>query len=219
MASGKRTQFTDELHAYMLEHNPSPDAVQRKLIEVTHSKLPQVAGKQVAQEQGPFLAFLIRLTRARYVVEVGTFTGLSALSMAQALPPDGALLTCDVSEEWTAYAKEAWEEAGVADRIELRIAPATETLAGLPEEPHIDLAFLDADKENYIAYWEELVPRMRPGGLLVVDNVFMRGGVIDVRATGAAAAIREFNEHVRGDDRVESVMLPVADGVTLARKV
>ncbi|WP_415950511.1 O-methyltransferase [Streptomyces sp. KLOTTS4A1] len=218
MSSGKRTRLTDELHAYMLDHNPPPGPAQRKLIELTHSRLPQAAGMQVAQEQGPLLAFLVRLTQARFVVEVGTFTGLSSLSMAQSLPADGALLTCDVSEEWTAYAREAWEEAGVADRIELRIAPATETLAGLPKEPHIDLAFVDADKENYIPYWEELVPRMRPGGLLVVDNVFMGGGVTDEQPTGAAAAIKEFNEHVRADDRVESVMLPVADGVTLARK-
>ncbi|MFI6942976.1 O-methyltransferase [Streptomyces sp. NPDC050418] len=219
MASGRRTPLTDELHAYMLEHNPAPDPVQRELIEVTRARFPDVAGKQVAWEQGPLLAFLVRLTGARQVVEVGTFTGLSSLSMAQALPSDGALITCDVSEEWTAYARRAWEEAGVADLIDLRIAPATETLAGLPKEPHIDLAFLDADKENYIAYWEELVPRMRPGGLLVVDNVFMRGRVTDPRPEGAAAAIKEFNEVVRADDRVESVMLTVADGVTLARRL
>ncbi|MER5181307.1 class I SAM-dependent methyltransferase [Streptomyces sp. NPDC002896] len=203
----------------MLGHNPPLDPVQRMLVDVTHTQFPLVAGKQVAQEQGPLLAFLVRLTGARRIVEVGTFTGLSALSMAQALPPDGTLLTCDISEEWTQHAREAWAKAGVEDKIELRIAPALETLAALPAEPSIDMAFIDADKENYIGYWEALVPRMRQGGLLVVDNVFLHGGVTDPGATGPAAAIKEFNERVKADGRVESVMLAVADGLTLARKV
>ncbi|MBA2948814.1 class I SAM-dependent methyltransferase [Streptomyces sp. PSKA28] len=203
----------------MLGHNPPLDPVQRMLVDVTHTQLPLVAGKQVAQEQGPLLAFLVRLTGARRIVEVGTFTGLSALSMAQALPPDGTLLTCDVSEEWTKHAREAWAKAGVEDKIELRIAPALETLAALPAEPSIDMAFIDADKENYVGYWDALVPRMRQGGLLVVDNVFLHGGVTDPEATGPAAAIKEFNERVKADERVESVMLAVADGLTLARKV
>ena len=218
MTKGNATPLTDELYAYMLGHNPPLDPVQRMLVEITHTRLPLVAGKQVAEEQGPLLAFLVRLTGARRIVEVGTFTGLSALSMAQALPPDGTLLTCDVSEEWTQYARAAWGEAGVADRIELRIAPAIETLRGLPDAPHIDMAFIDADKDNYTAYWDELVPRMRTGGLLVVDNVFYRGDVTDPGATGLAAAIKSFNEHVKADERMESVMLPVADGLTLARR-
>ncbi|WP_156722508.1 O-methyltransferase [Streptomyces apocyni] len=218
MSKGNSTPLTDELYAYMLGHNPPLDPVQRMLVDVTHTRFPTRARMQVAEEQGPLLAFLVKLTGARRVVEVGTFTGLSSLSMAQALPPDGTLLTCDVSEEWTAHAREAWDKAGVADRIELRIAPALETLGALPQEPHIDLAFIDADKENYIGYWDELVPRMRPGGLLVVDNVFLHGGVTDPDATGPAAAIKEFNERVKRDDRVDSVMLPVVDGLTLARK-
>ena len=218
MTKGNATPLTDELYAYMLGHNPPLDPVQRMLVEITHTRLPLVAGKQVAEEQGPLLAFLVRLTGARRIVEVGTFTGLSALSMAQALPPDGTLLTCDVSEEWTQYARAAWGEAGVADRIELRIAPAIETLRGLPDAPHIDMAFIDADKDNYTVYWDELVPRMRTGGLLVVDNVFYRGDVTDPGATGLAAAIKDFNEHVTADERMESVMLPVADGLTLARR-
>ncbi|WP_369246317.1 O-methyltransferase [Streptomyces sp. R41] len=218
MAKGNSTRLTDELYAYMLGHNPPLDPVQRMLVEVTHVQLPLVAGKQVAEEQGALLAFLVRLTGACRIVEVGTFTGLSALSMAQALPPDGTLLTCDISEEWTEHAREAWAKAGVADRIELRIAPALQTLRGLPDEPHIDMAFIDADKDNYIAYWDELVPRMRPGGLLVVDNVFLHGGVTDPEATGFAAAIKEFNEHVKADTRVDCVMLAVADGMTLGRR-
>jgi caffeoyl-CoA O-methyltransferase len=218
VAHGNSTRLTDDLYTYMLGHNPPLDPVQRMLVEVTHTQLPLVAGKQVAEEQGALLAFLVRLTGARRIVEVGTFTGLSALSMAQALPPDGTLLTCDISEEWTEHAREAWAKAGVADRIELRIAPALDTLRGLPDEPHLDMAFIDADKDNYIAYWDELVPRTRPGGLLVVDNVFYHGGVTDPTATGLAAAIKDFNDHVRADDRVDSVMLSVADGVTLARR-
>ncbi|MFC7308557.1 O-methyltransferase [Streptomyces monticola] len=218
MAKGNSTPLTDELYSYMIGHNPPLDPVQRMLVEITHTRLPLYAGKQVAEEQGPLLAFLVRLTGARRIVEVGTFTGLSALSMAQALPADGTLLTCDISEEWTEPARAAWERAGVADRIELRIAPALETLSGLPQEPSIDMAFIDADKDNYLGYWEELVPRMRQGGLLVVDNVFLHGSVTDAEATGLAVSIREFNERVKADERVESVMLAVADGLTLARR-
>ncbi|MET8681178.1 O-methyltransferase [Streptomyces sp. NPDC004647] len=214
----KSSPITPELYEYVLAHNPQLDAVQRRLIETTRAKLPGQAGIQVAEEQAPLLAFLVRLTAARHIVEVGTFTGLSALSMAQALPADGKLIACDISEEWTAYGREAWARAGVADRIELRIGLALDTLRAMPAEPHVDLAFLDADKENYIAYWEELVPRMRTGGLIVVDNVFMHGRVPDPGATGAAAAIRSFNEHVSADGRMESVMLTVADGLTLSRK-
>ncbi|MGK5628251.1 O-methyltransferase [Streptomyces sp. URMC 123] len=214
----KTPTITPELYAYVLAHNPPLDAVQREVVETTHARLPDDAVKQVAQEQGPLLAFLARLVGARRIVEVGTFTGFSALSMAQALPADGTLLTCDISEEWTAYAREAWAKAGVADRIELVLAPAVETLRSLPAEPHVDLAFVDADKESYIAYWEELVPRMRPGGLIAVDNVLLGGRVADPAATGAAAAIRRFNEHVLADERMESVLLTVADGLTLARR-
>ncbi|GHJ37919.1 O-methyltransferase [Streptomyces sp. TS71-3] len=218
MTRNNTTQLTEELYSYMLGHNPPLDPVQRMLVDVTHTELPLEAGKQVAQEQGPLLAFLVRLTGARKVVEVGTFTGLSALSMAQALPADGTLLTCDISEEWTEHARTAWAKAGVADRVELRIGDARETLASLPEEPAFDMAFIDADKVNYIAYWEALIPRMRQGGLLVVDNVFFHGGVTDPEATGSAAAIKEFNDHVDRDQRVEAVMVAVADGLTLARK-
>ncbi|MER7723574.1 class I SAM-dependent methyltransferase [Streptomyces sp. NPDC096323] len=218
MTKGNQTKITDELYAYMLAHNPPLDAVQRELVETTYAKLPGHAGMQSAEEQGPLLAFLVRLTGARHIVEVGTFTGFSALAMAQALPTDGRLIACDISEEWTAYGREAWAKAGVADRIDLRIAPALDTLRAMPAEPHIDFAYLDADKENYIAYWEELVPRMRQGGLITTDNVLFHGGVTDPRATGATAAIQEFNNHVSADPRMDSVLLTVSDGLTLSRK-
>jgi caffeoyl-CoA O-methyltransferase len=213
----KNPQLTPELYAYVLDHNPL-NTFQRALVDTTHAKLADVAGLQTAEEQGPLLAFLVRLTGARRVVEVGTFTGFSTLSMAQALPPGGSILACDVSEEWTAVGRDAWAAAGVADLIDLRIAPALDTLRALPAEPWIDLAFLDADKENYIGYWEELVPRLVPGGLVVVDNTLFHGQVTDPDARGAAAAIQRFNAHVRADDRVDDVLLTVADGLTLARR-
>ncbi|MEV0096917.1 class I SAM-dependent methyltransferase [Streptomyces sp. NPDC050738] len=218
MTKGNSTKITDELYAYMLDHNPPLDAVQRDLVETTYATFPDYAGMQSAQEQGPLLAFLVRLTGARHIVEVGTFTGFSALSMAQALPEDGRLIACDVSEEWTAYGKEAWTRAGVASRIDLRIAPAVDTLRAMPAEPHIDLAYVDADKGNYIAYWEELVPRMRQGGLIVADNVLFHGEVVDPSASGSAAAIQKFNDHVAADQRMESVLLAISDGLTLSRK-
>ncbi|MEU6170421.1 O-methyltransferase [Streptantibioticus parmotrematis] len=219
MPETKNPPLTNDLYAYLLAHNPPLDTVQRELIDATRARFADDAGLQTAEEQGPLLAFLVRLTGARRIVEVGTFTGYSTLSMAQALPDDGRIIACDVSEEWTALGREAWAKAGVADRVDLRIAPALDTLRALPaDEPWIDMAFLDADKGNYLAYWEELVPRTRPGGLLVVDNTLFHGGVVDTAATGGAAAIRAFNDRVLADERVEAVLLSVADGLTLARR-
>ncbi|MCY0925787.1 O-methyltransferase [Streptomyces sp. H27-H1] len=218
MTKGNSTKITDELYRYMLAHNPPLDEVQRGLVATTYEVFPAVSGMQSAEEQGPLLAFLVRLTGARHIVEVGTFTGFSSLSMAQAMPADGRLIACDVSEEWTAYAREAWAKAGVADRIDLRIAPALQTLRAMPAEPHIDLAYVDADKQSQIAYWEELVPRLRPGGLLVTDNTLYHGAVLDPSATGAAAGVQAYNDHVAADPRMESVMLAISDGITLSRK-
>ncbi|WP_433889138.1 O-methyltransferase [Streptomyces sp. CA-111067] len=218
MYETKNLDLTPELYAYVLDHNPPLDSVQRGLVDTTHAKLGEDAGMQTAEEQGPLLAFLVRLTGARQIVEVGTFTGFSTLSMAQALPEGGRLIACDVSEEWTSIGRAAWAEAGVADRIDLRIAPALDTLRALPGGEWVDLAFIDADKKPYIDYWNELVPRMTPGGLLVVDNTLFHGKVTDPDATGSAAAIRAFNDMARADDRVDDVLLTVADGLTLARK-
>ncbi|WP_030198730.1 O-methyltransferase [Streptomyces sp. NRRL S-87] len=218
MSKGNTTRMTDELYAYMLAHNPPLDPVQRGVVTTTYARYPDSAGMQSAEEQGPLLAWLVRMVGARHIVEVGTFTGFSSLAMAQALPPDGRLIACDVSEEWTAVAREAWEAAGVADRIELRLAPALDTLRAMSDEPHIDLAYLDADKENYVAYWEELVPRIRAGGLIVTDNTLFHGRVVDPDATGAVAGIRRFNDHVAGDARMDSVLTVISDGLTLSRK-
>lgn len=214
----KSVLVTPAVHEYLVAHGSPPDDVQRRLIDRTHA-LGGVAGMQVAPEQGALMTLLTRLTGARYVVEVGTFTGYSSLSIAYGLPEDGRLLCCDINEEWTSIAREAWQDAGVADRIELRLAPALDTLRALPPDPVIDLAFLDADKTGYLAYYEELLPRMRTGGLLLVDNVLWGGKVVDESADDdSTIAIREFNRRLADDDRVEVVMLPVADGLTLARK-
>ncbi|MFD5421934.1 O-methyltransferase [Streptomyces sp. NPDC127069] len=218
MTKGNSTKITDELYRYVLAHNPPLDEFQRGLVTTTWEKFPESAGMQSAEEQGPLLAFLVRLTGAKHIVEVGTFTGFSTLSMAQALPADGRLIACDVSEEWTAYGRAAWEAAGVADRIDLRIAPALDTLRAMPAEPHVDLAYIDADKENQILYWEELVPRLRPGGLIVTDNTLFHGTVLDESPGSRGAAVRAFNDHVMADTRMDSVLLAISDGLTLSRK-
>jgi len=165
------------------------------------------------------MAMLVHITNARNVVEVGTFTGYSALCVARGLADDGRLLCCDVSEEWTAIGRRAWERAGVAHRIDLRIAPALETLRALPADTEIDLAFIDADKPSYAAYYEELLTRLRPGGLIVVDNVLWDGNVVNPDAQDEnTVAIRAFNDLVAADERVDRVMLAVSDGLTLLRK-
>jgi caffeoyl-CoA O-methyltransferase len=203
------------LHEYLVAHGAPPDDVQRSLIERTEA-LGGVARMQTAPEQAAFMTMLTRLLGVRFAVEIGTFTGYSALAIARGLADGGRLLCCDVSEEWTAIAREHWQRAGVADRIDLRIAPALDTLATLDQQPPVDLAFIDADKPNYTAYYEALVPRLAPGGVILVDNVLWGGSVIDdATQDDNVAAIRAFNDHVVADPRVDQVMLPIADGLTL----
>jgi len=173
---------------------------------------------QIPHEQAVLLTLLVRLTGATSIVEVGTYTGYSTLALATGLPPAGRVITCDLSSEWTAIAREAWQAAGVSDRIDLRIGPAADTLRALPESPDIDLVFIDADKVGYAEYWDLLVPRVRPGGLLLVDNVLYYGEVVDAAPSTNGKAIDAFNDLVRADERVESVLLPIADGLTIARK-
>lgn len=177
---------------------------------------------QISPEQGQFMAFLARLTGARRVVEVGTFTGYSALTVALALPADGRLVACDVSAEWTAIGRRYWEEAGVADKIDMRLAPALETLDALLTDGHadtFDMAFIDADKENYGAYYERCLRLIRPGGLIMVDNVLWGGSVADPdRDDGDTNAIRALNRALRDDDRVDFSLVPIGDGLSLARK-
>ena len=210
--------LTPELHDYLMTRGTQPDAVQSALIERT-AELGGVSGMQIAPEQGAFMEMLTRLIGAREAVEVGTFTGYSALSIARGLPDDGHLLCCDVSEEWTSIGRAAWVEAGVSGRIELRIGPGAETLRSLPLEPRFDLAFIDADKPAYPVYFEEILLRLRPNGVILVDNTLQGGQVLGADDHGGnVAAMRAFNDAVAADDRVDVVMLPVADGLTLARK-
>jgi len=214
----KSLGLSPELHRYLVEHGTPPDPVLDDLARET-AALGGISIMQVAPEQGAFLTLLARILGARRIVEVGTFTGYSALCLARGLPEDGHLLCCDVSEEWTAIARRHWEKAGLADRIELRIAPALETLRALPDEPHLDLAFIDADKPAYRDYYEEILRRLRPGGVVAVDNVLWAGNVVDPDANDDnTRAIRAFNDALAADERVEVVMLPISDGLTLARK-
>jgi caffeoyl-CoA O-methyltransferase len=210
--------LSDDIHRYLVEHSTPLDDVRRRLVEETET-LGGIAVMQVAPEQSVFLTLITRLVGARSAIEVGTFTGLSALCIAQGLAPGGHLLCCDVSDEWTSIARRYWEEAGVADRIELRLAPAIETLRSLPRDADVDLAFIDADKGGYVGYWEEIVPRVRPGGVVLVDNTLQGGAVVDPAATADnVIAIRKFNDHAVADPRVELVLLPVSDGLTMAVK-
>ncbi|MQA13882.1 MAG: O-methyltransferase [Pseudonocardiaceae bacterium] len=212
-------QLSPELHEYLVAHGSPPDEVARDLIAETGRVLPDRAEMQISPEQGAFLTVLGRLLGVRSAVEVGTFTGYSALAIARGLAPGGRLLCCDISEDYTAVARRYWQRAGVADRIELRLAPALDTLRELSAEPSLDLSFIDADKEGYVGYWEEIVPRTRPGGVILVDNVFAGGRVVETDPDHTAVqAIQQFNEHALADERVELVMLPLSDGVTLARK-
>lgn len=207
------------VHRYLVTHGSPPDDVAMRLTSETRRRLPGRAGMQVAPEQAALLTLLTKLVDAHLAVEVGTFTGTSALAIARGLASTGRLICCDVSEEWTAIGRPYWTEAGVADRIEVRIGPAIETLHSLAAEPVVDLAFVDAEKSEYVDYWEALVPRLRPGGVMVVDNVLWSGAVVDpARTDERTEAMRRFNDHVAADQRMESVMLPLADGVTISRK-
>jgi len=218
MAEPKSVVVTPELHAYAVAHGTPPDDVQRSLIEVT-AGLGSVSGMQISPDQGAFMTLLTKIVGVRFAVEVGTFTGYSSICIARGLAAGGRLLCCDVSEEWTAIARDHWVRAGVAELIELRIAPAIETLQALPADPPIDLAFIDADKPGYVDYYEEIVARLRPGGVVLLDNVLWSGVVADPTNTDEnTVAIRAVNDRVAADDRVEAVVLPIADGLTIARK-
>ncbi|GAA0624183.1 class I SAM-dependent methyltransferase [Kutzneria viridogrisea] len=217
MGEFKNIVVNGKIDAYIRGQTAPQLPAQRKLVERTHA-LGDLAEMQIPHEQGMLLTLLVKILAAELVVEVGTFTGYSALSLALGLAAGGKVITLDRSEEWLDLASEAWQEAGVAELIEFRLGPARESLFALPDSPEIDLAFIDADKVGYIDYWEQLVPRLRAGGLILADNVLYRGEAADDSATGNARAIREFNDHVLADRRVESVLLPVADGLTIARK-
>ena len=206
---------TEELMGYVHDRLDEHPALVR-LRERT-APMPS-AGMQIGPEQGAFMALLVKLSGARRILEIGTFTGYSSTAMALALPPDGRIVCCDVSREWTDLAREAWADAGVADRVDLRLAPAVETLATLDADT-FDLAFIDADKPGYDAYYTECRRLVRPGGLIVIDNTLWSGDVADPALDDERVrAIRAINDRVAADEGVESVILPFGDGITLARR-
>jgi caffeoyl-CoA O-methyltransferase len=213
-------QLSEALHEYVLAHSSQPDEILRDLADETLRRFGDDAGMQIGPEQGTFMRLLAELTGAKNAVEVGTFTGYSSICVARGLGPDGRLLCCDVSEEFTSVARTYWLRAGLADQIELRLGPAAGTLAALPEGTTFDFAFIDADKTGYVAYWDLIVPMMRPGGVILVDNTLSHGRVIDLAEQGPNVdGIRRFNGHAVADARVELVLLPIGDGLTLARKL
>ncbi|MBA2631387.1 MAG: class I SAM-dependent methyltransferase [Chloroflexi bacterium] len=213
--SSRTINLTDDVIAYVHRYGVREHPVLAALRERT-LELPQ-HNMQIGPDQGAFMAMLVRLLGARRILEIGTFTGYSSTAMALALPPDGRIVCCDVSREWTDIARRAWADAGVGDRVELRLAPATETLSALADDS-FDLAFIDADKPNYDAYYEGSLRVVRPGGLILIDNVLWSGEVADPSVDSEnVRAIRALNEKVAADERVDHVLLPLADGLTMAR--
>lgn len=218
--SNKTLMLPDRLYRYLLAVSLRESELLRQLREETARDA--MARMQIAPEQGQFMALLVELMGARQVLEIGVYTGYSSLCMASALPPEGRLVACDMSEEWTRIARRYWEAAGLADRIELRLAPALDTLADLLADGQaatFDFAFIDADKREYQGYFEAALKLLRVGGLMAIDNTLWNGSVIDPDDQSEdTVAIRSFNEHLRHDDRISLTLVPIGDGLTLARK-
>ncbi len=218
--SNRSLTLTDTLYDYLLSHSLRESDIQARLREET-SKLTMSA-MQISPEQGQFMALLMRLLGVKRVIEVGVFTGYSSLAMAMAMPEDGEILACDVSEEWTAIAQRYWQEAGVTQKINLVIAPALETLQASIEQGQassFDFAFIDADKQNYRHYYEACLQLIRPGGVIAIDNVLWGGSVADQSINDEdTVAIRELNRFIHQDTRVDISLLPLSDGLTLARR-
>jgi predicted O-methyltransferase YrrM len=218
--SNRTLQMTDEVYDYLLDVSLREPPILKELRERT-AEIPGFQ-MQISPEQGQFMALLVLLTGARRCLEIGVFTGYSSLATALALPEDGRLLACDVNEEYTTVAREFWERAGIADKIELRLSPATDTLDSLlaaGQAGDFDFAFIDADKTSYLGYFERCLALLRPGGLIAVDNTLWSGRLVDEREQdGDCQALREFNRALHRDDRVDLSMVPIGDGLTLARK-
>jgi len=216
----RRLQVTDEIHRYLVEHSVrEPDVLAR--LRAATASLP-LAQMQIGPEQGQLMALLTRLVGAKRCIEIGVFTGYSSLAVALALPEDGRILACDVSEEWTAIARRFWREAGVEHKIELKLQPAVRTLEQLlaaGETGRYDFAFVDADKPAYDTYYELLLKLLRPGGLMALDNTLWSGAVLDANAREPnTVALRALNDKLHRDERIDLSLLPVGDGLTLARK-
>ena len=217
-ANTKFIRLTPDLYEYVLAHGHNGDPIRREVSEET-MKLGRISQMEIAPEQGTLMGILASAIGAKSAVEVGTFTGYSSLCVAHALPADGKLLCCDVSEQWTSTARRYWERAGVAGKITLKLGPAVETLRALPASYPIDFTFIDADKVNYATYDEGIPKRMRPGGLILLDTVVWGGSVVDqTRKDEDTAAIRAINDFIAHDQRVEAVMIAISDGLTIVRK-
>ena len=217
--NGRSDHLSDAIEAYIRAHSTPPDQLLADLADETRRRFGEHAGMQIGPDQGAFMRLLARLTGAASALEVGTFTGYSSICIARGLADGGRLVCCDVSEEFTAVARAYWKRAGLDAMIELRIGPAADTLRAVPAGTSFDLAFIDADKTGYPEYWDLIVPLIRPGGVILADNTLSSGRVADPAAGGASVlAIREFNDQVRADEQVDVVLLPVGDGLTLARK-
>lgn len=218
--SNKSINLTDTLYQYLLNSSLRESEILKSLRQET-AQLP-TANMQIAPEQGQFMALLIQLIGAKNTIEVGVYTGYSALSVAMALPQNGQILACDISEEYTSVARRYWQQAGIEEKIDLQLAPATETLKRAIDDGQngsFDFAFIDADKENYSEYFELCLELLCSGGLIAVDNVLWDGAVVDSQKQDVdTCAIRAFNQQLLGDDRVDISMVPIADGLTLARK-
>ena len=216
----RNIQLTDNLYQYILDHSVREPAVLRELHEETAPM--KHAGMQIGADQGQFMGLLAKLVGAKRCIEIGVFTGYSSISVALALPPDGRIIACDVSEEWTSVARKYWEKAGVASKIELRLGPAVETLDALlakGEAGKFDFVFIDADKGNYLNYYERCLKLVRPGGLMLFDNTLWSGEVANPENQKEdTVALRALNDALHRDDRIDVSLLPVGDGVTLARK-
>jgi caffeoyl-CoA O-methyltransferase len=218
----KFTALTDELHEYLVDHGARQDAVLRRVQAETEA-MGDIAVMQIAPDQGAFMTLLARLIGAREAIELGTFTGYSAICLARGLADGGRLVCCELSEDYAETAARNFEAAGVAQRIEIRIGPALDTLRALPDRELFDVAFIDADKTGYPAYYEECLKRLRTGGVILVDNVLSAGrvldpGGVDPDSAESVKAIMELNDRIRDDERVDVAMVGIADGLTLARK-
>ena len=213
---GSQVSVTRELHAYMIEHGTPLDEIAAELVAETNA-LGDESEMLTTPDQAALLTMLTRLTGARRAIEIGTFTGFSALAIARGLPDDGSLICLDVSDEWTSIGRRYWQRAGVADKIEVRIGDAHQSAAELPEDELFDLGFVDADKPGYIDYFEQIVRRLRPNGLLMFDNTLAGGRVVGEHSHDPVDR-KEFNAYVAKDERVDVVILGIGDGLTLVRK-
>lgn len=218
--SNRTLNLDETLYHYLLDHSVRESALMRNLREITAQQ--EMHRMQIAPEQGQFMALLVELLGAEHIIEIGTFTGYSALCMAQAMPEQGELVCCDISEEWTDIARSFWRKAGIEKRIRLHIAPALNTLDKLIEQGekgHFDMAFIDADKTNYLNYYERCLKLLRDGGLLLFDNTLWGGSVADSDVQDDdTQALRKLNDKLHKDERVSISLVPIGDGLTLARK-